>query len=208
MKGYLKYFTSDMPEDSQMRAPSIVVLSKKYTNDNVDVWHCPPTKAIPILTRTKSIGLLERRRDLLLGGFGESGSAIHKRRGRLSLSEIDVRRGGDDTSDVDPGPSISEVGKEEVDRRGSVVMDAAEFSNVLRNVIISVKNSDVTQDVIVDDKGNVVMVTLTSNHSLIFWDIASNQLLFKQPSTVIVQKVQVEDIQIRGARARLCRDAA
>ncbi|THG12217.1 hypothetical protein TEA_011835 [Camellia sinensis var. sinensis] len=82
---------------------------------------------------------------------------IHERRGRLSLSEIDVRRGGDDTSDVDPGPLISEVGvsKEEVDRRGSVVMDAAEFSNVLRNVIISVKNSDVTQDIIVDDKGNV-----------------------------------------------------
>ena len=158
MKGYLKYSTSDMPEDSQMRAPSIVVLSKKYTNDNVDVWHCPPTKAIPILTRTKSVGLPERRRDLLLGGFGESGSVIHERRGRLSLSEIDVRRGGDESSDVDPGPSISEVGvsKEEVDRRGSVVMDAAEFSNVLRNVIISVKNSDVTQDVIVDDKGNVV----------------------------------------------------
>ncbi|THG23502.1 hypothetical protein TEA_026351 [Camellia sinensis var. sinensis] len=157
MKGYLKYSTSDMPEDSQMRAPSIVVLSKKYTNDNVDVWHCPPTKAIPILTRTKSVGLPERRRDLLLGGFGESGSVIHERRGRLSLSEIDVRRGGDDTSDVDPGPSISEVGvsKEEVDRRGSVVMDAVEFSNVLRNLIISVKNSDVTQDVIVDDKGNV-----------------------------------------------------
>ena len=158
MKGYLKYSTSDMPEDSQMRALSIVVLSKKYTNDNVDVWHCPPTKPIPILTQTKSMGLPERRRDLLLGGFGESGSVIHERRGRLGLLEIDVRRGGDDTSDVDRSPSISEVGvsKEEVDRRGSVVMDAAEFSNVLRNVIINVKNSDVTQDVIVDDKGNVV----------------------------------------------------
>ena len=35
-------------------------------------------------------------------------------------------------------------------------MDLAEFSDVLRNVIMSVKNSDVTQDVIVDDKGNVV----------------------------------------------------
>ena len=95
---------------------------------------------------------------MLLGGFGESGSVIHELRARLSLSEMDVRRGGDDTSDVDPGPSISEVGvsKEEVDRRGSVVMDPAEFSNVLRNVIINVKNSDVTQDVIVDNKGNVV----------------------------------------------------
>ncbi|GMQ03618.1 hypothetical protein CsSME_00049363 [Camellia sinensis var. sinensis] len=47
--------------------------------------------------------------------------------------------GSDDTSDVVPGPSISEVGvsKEEVDRRGSVVMDTAEFFNVLRNVIIN-----------------------------------------------------------------------
>ena len=63
--------------------------------------------------------LPERRRDLLLGGFGESGLAIHERRGRLSLSDIDVRRGGDDTIDVDPGPSISEIGvsKEDVDRR-------------------------------------------------------------------------------------------
>ena len=116
MKGYLKYFTSDMPEDSQMRAPSIVVLSKKYTNDNGDVSHCAPTKAIPILTRTKSVGLPEKRRDLLLRGFGENGLVIHKCRGRLSLSKIDVRRGGDNTSDVDPGPSISEV---RVKQRGS-----------------------------------------------------------------------------------------
>ena len=35
-------------------------------------------------------------------------------------------------------------------------MDPAEFFNVLRNVIINVKNNDVTQDVIVDDKGNIV----------------------------------------------------
>ena len=99
------------------------------------------------------MGLPERRRDLLLGGFGESGLVIHKCRSRLSLFEIDVRRGGDDTSDVDPGPSISEVGvsKEEVNRRGSVVMDPTKFFDVLRNVIISVKYSDVTQDVIVDD---------------------------------------------------------
>ena len=57
------------------------------------------------------------------------------------MSEIDVRRSGIESSDVDPSPSISEVGvtKEEVDRIGSVVMDAAEFSNVLRNVIINVK---------------------------------------------------------------------
>ena len=85
MKGYLKYSMSDMPKDSQMRAPFIVVISKKYTYENVDVWHCPPTKAIPILTRSKSVGLPERRRDLLLGGFGESGSVIHECRGRLSL---------------------------------------------------------------------------------------------------------------------------
>ncbi|GMP34325.1 hypothetical protein CsSME_00007236 [Camellia sinensis var. sinensis] len=36
MKGYLKYSMSDMPKDSQTRVPSIFVLSKKYTNDNVD----------------------------------------------------------------------------------------------------------------------------------------------------------------------------
>ena len=31
---------------------------------------------------------------------------------------------------------------EEVEKRGSVVMDPQEFSDVLRNVIISVKNED------------------------------------------------------------------
>ncbi|CAL5406488.1 unnamed protein product [Camellia sinensis] len=102
------------------------------------------------------VGLPERQRDLLLGGFGESGLVIHECRSRLTLFEIDVHRGGDDTSDVDPAPSILNVSvsKEEVDRRGSIFVDPAEFSNVLRNVIISVKNSDVTQDVIVADKGN------------------------------------------------------
>ena len=37
--------------------------------------------------------LTRRRRDLLLEGFGKSGSIINECRGRLSLSEIDVRRG-------------------------------------------------------------------------------------------------------------------
>ncbi|GMP70470.1 hypothetical protein CsSME_00029312 [Camellia sinensis var. sinensis] len=205
MKGYLKYSTSDMLEDSQIRAPFIVVLSKKYTNDNVDVWHCAPPKAISILTRTKSVRLPERQRDLLLGGFGESGSVIQERRGHLSLSEIDVRRDGDDTSDVDPGLSISEVGvsKKEIDRKGIVVMDSAEFSNVLRNVIISVKNSDVSSDVIVDDEGNVAMVTLTSNRSLNFGDIASNQLLFEyNASADLVKEVQFEEVE-GGVRTRI-----
>lgn len=53
---------------------------------------------------------------------------------------------------------FSEVGarRDEVDRRGSVVMDPQEFSDVLRNVIMSVKKCDDSKDVIVDDKGNVV----------------------------------------------------
>ncbi|KAF5957988.1 hypothetical protein HYC85_005213 [Camellia sinensis] len=82
----------------------------------------------------------ERRRDLLLGGFGKSGLVIHERRGRLSLPEIDVRIGGDGSSDVDPSLSISEIGvrKEEVDQRGSVVKDPVEFSDVLLNVIMRV----------------------------------------------------------------------
>ncbi|THG21592.1 hypothetical protein TEA_019605 [Camellia sinensis var. sinensis] len=93
---------------------------------NVDVWHCPSTEALSILSRTKSVGLPQRQRDLLLGGFGENGSVIDECKGCFNLSEIDVCRGGDGASDVDPGPSISEVGaarKDEVDKRCSVVMD-------------------------------------------------------------------------------------
>ncbi|THG06991.1 hypothetical protein TEA_022906 [Camellia sinensis var. sinensis] len=70
MKGYLKYSTSEMSEDSQLRAPSIVVLSKKYTTANVDVWHCAPIEVLLILSRTKLVGLP-----------GESGSVIDERRG-------------------------------------------------------------------------------------------------------------------------------
>ncbi|GMQ01789.1 hypothetical protein CsSME_00048304 [Camellia sinensis var. sinensis] len=85
------------------------------------------------------------------------GEGIRGVSGVVLLEKGIAGRGGDGASDVDPGPSISEVGviKKEVDRRGSVVMDPAEFSDVLQNVIINVKNSDVTQNVIVDDKGNV-----------------------------------------------------
>ena len=104
-------------------------------------------------------GLLERRIDLLLGGFEESGSVIHEHMNRLSLSEIDVCRGGDDANDVDPGLSILEVGasrKDKVNQRGSVVMDPAEFVDILWNVIMSVKSSEESKDVIVNDKGNVV----------------------------------------------------
>lgn len=158
MKGYLKYSTSEMPDEQTMRPPSIVVLSKKYTRENVDVWHCAPSKVVPILSRTMSLRLPEKRNDMLLGGFGESGSVVEERRGRLSVSEADVRRGGVSFTELDPGPSVSEVGarRDEVDRRGSVVMDPQEFSDVLRNVIMSVKKCDDSKDVIVDDKGNVV----------------------------------------------------
>ena len=159
MKGYLKYSTSDMPEDSVIRAPSIVVLSKKYTRENVDVWHCAPSRPIPILSRTMSMGFMpEKRRDILLGGFGECGSVIDERRGRLSVSEIELRRTNAESSDIDPGPSVSEVEfkKDDGHRRGTVVMDAQEFSDVLRNVIISVQKDGESKDVIIDDKGNVV----------------------------------------------------
>ncbi|THF97579.1 hypothetical protein TEA_023606 [Camellia sinensis var. sinensis] len=145
-----------MLEDSQLKAPSIVVLSKKCTTTNVNVWHCASIEVLLILSRTKLVGLLERRRDLLLGGFGKSGSIIDIRRGCLSLSEIDVRKAGDGASDVDPGPSILKVGvarKDEIDKRWSIVMDNPKFSDVLRNVIMRVKKND---DVIVDDKGNVI----------------------------------------------------
>lgn len=78
----MKYSTSEMPEETAMRAPSIVVLSKKYTRENVDVWHCAPSRAVPILSHTMSMCLPERRRDLLLGGFGECGSVVDERRAR------------------------------------------------------------------------------------------------------------------------------
>ena len=73
------------------------------------------------------------------------------------MSEYDLHREGVSLRELDPGPLVSEVGvkREEVEKRGSVVMDPQEFSDVLRNVIISVKNED-RQDLIVDDKGNVV----------------------------------------------------
>jgi hypothetical protein len=158
MKGYLKYSTSDMPDDTTMRPPSISVLSKKYTRENVDVWHCAPTRPVPILSRSLSLGLPEQRRDLLLGGFGECGSTVDDRRGRVSVSEIEVRRGGIGIMELDPGPSVSEVGERRnvVDKKGSVVMDPHEFSDVLRNVIMSVKQGEDSKDVIIDDKGNVV----------------------------------------------------
>ena len=144
MKGYLKYSTAEMLEDESMRAPSIDVLSKKYSKENVDVWHCAPSKAVPMLGRSMSLCLLEKRRDMLLGGFGECGSVVEERRGRASLSEFDLHRGGVSLRELDPGPSVSEVGvkREEVEKRGSVVMDPQELSDVLRNVIISVKNED------------------------------------------------------------------
>ena len=99
-----------------------------------------------------SLCLPEKRRDMLLGAFGECGSVVEERRGRASLSEFDLHRGGVSLREFDPGPSVSEVGvkRDEVEKRGSVVMDLQEFSDVLRHVIISVKNDD-KQDVIVDD---------------------------------------------------------
>ena len=157
MKGYLKYSTAEMPDDESMRAPSIDVLSKKYSKENVDVWHCASSKAVPILGRTMSLCLPERRSDVLIRGFGECGSVIEERRGRVNVSKFDLRRRGVNLTELDPGPSVSEVGvkREEFDRKGSVVMDPQELSEVLRNVIISVKKDD-SKDVIVDDKGNVV----------------------------------------------------
>ena len=94
---------------------------------------------------------------MLLGGFGECGSVVKERRGRASLSEFDLHKGGVRLRELDPGPSVSEVGvkRDGVEKRGSVIMDPQEFSDVLRHVIISVKSDD-KQDVIVDDKGNVV----------------------------------------------------
>ena len=73
------------------------------------------------------------------------------------MSEFDLHRGGFSLRELDPGPLVSEVGvkREEVEKRGSVVMDPQEFSDVLKNVIMSVKTED-KQDVIVYDKGNVV----------------------------------------------------
>ncbi|KAL6988065.1 hypothetical protein U1Q18_052582 [Sarracenia purpurea var. burkii] len=158
MKGYLKYLISEMPDDSVMRAHSIVVMSKKYSRENVDVWHCAPSRPVPILIRIISMDLLDRRRDLLIGGFGESGSVIDERRPHISLSEVDVLRGGEQQAVIDPGPSVSEVGvsRNEVERRGSIIMDPDEFSNVLRNVITSVRKSEERKELIVDDKGNAV----------------------------------------------------
>lgn len=134
MKRYLKYSTSEMPEDSVFRPPVIQVLSKKYSSENVDVWHYAPTKVVPVLTCSVSLALPERRRDTLFGSFGEFGSTIEDIRGRLSVCDVDMRKCD---SEIDPGPSVSEVGlrRDNSDKKGSVVMDAQEFSDVLRNVI-------------------------------------------------------------------------
>ena len=104
-----------------------------------------------------SLGLPEKGRDMLLEGFGECGSVVEERRGRVSVSEVDLHRGGVRLTKFDPRPSVSKVGgrKDEVNRRGSVVMDPQEFFDVLWNVIMSIKSDD-SKDVIVDNKGNVV----------------------------------------------------
>ncbi|THG05431.1 hypothetical protein TEA_011825 [Camellia sinensis var. sinensis] len=92
---------------------------------------------------------------------GEGDEYIYHSKGHsLNPGQRDWTRSGDGANDVDPGPSISEVGatrKDEVDRRGSVVLDPAEFYDILRNIIINIKNNDVTRDVIVDDKGNAMI---------------------------------------------------
>ena len=83
---HLKYCTSEMLKDEKMRALSIEISSKKYSKENVDVWHCAPSKVVLILGRTTSLVLLESRREMLLGGFGKCGSVIEDHRGRARIS--------------------------------------------------------------------------------------------------------------------------
>ncbi|GMP79866.1 hypothetical protein CsSME_00035212 [Camellia sinensis var. sinensis] len=99
---------------------------------------------IKVVDRFFPVDVWTDYKDTLLGNVGSiQKGAIYLVAATVSGKECKItlrsQIGGDESSDVDPGPSISEVGvsKEEVDRRGSVVMDAAEFSNVLRNVIIN-----------------------------------------------------------------------
>ncbi|GMP65749.1 hypothetical protein CsSME_00026419 [Camellia sinensis var. sinensis] len=95
---------------------------------------------IKVVDRFFRVDVWTNYKDTLLGNVGSiQKGAIYLVAATVNGKECKItlrsQIGGDDTSDVDHGPPISEVSvsKEEVDRRGSVVMDTAEFSNVLRN---------------------------------------------------------------------------